>query len=433
MNPRVAVRMAAMLAALVGLAGCGSSAGETATVASNGAALTSETYCSVPDLPPSTRHTYLLLDQRALAKAATADSFVAKNAGVRDVLMMFGDPERSTQAGLMDWRERVTLLLIPADGGAARLLFSGCVPSMSPAELAAADKSSSAVSTFFKGGARQALTGEQATFRRYFIAAMLRAASDAPVAATVETGPLAQSALVKALRESGRVISPDSGLPRVVLFANLGRIEIPGVKTLSDARRAGLVDGARSGLDFARSELHVFLVDGPAADVAREYVDLFALAQKAHLVSWGKGPSVVPLAARSVKRYSGTIQYGADVVPVQVRMAMDQDGKLVDSWFVMQGNPDVAIPLSGRLACESSDNCTVRADESGFAQAWRTSSGTAPQFDSSLPFGGARKWQFETRKNTLAGKVYDSGIRFGSDNGQSSLAVKATSAENATF
>ena len=56
----------------------------------------------------------------------------------------------------------------------------------------------------------------------------------------------------------------------------------------------------------------------------------------------------------------------------------------------------------------------------------------AAQFDVSLSFGGTREWVFETRKNELAGKVYDSVIHVDGRGEPLSLALKATATPNAS-
>lgn len=420
-----------ILASVFGMVGCGTADVTTAGTSATGDVLRVESYCDVPDLPKSLRHTFILLDQAELTHSGSAEEFVRVNGTIRDALLAFGDPARATQAGFLDWRERISLFLIPPGGAEAKLLFTGCAPSLSPAEMAAAQAGDPAWKRFFVGGFEQKLDEDRDRFRSYFLGAILRAAADAPHKANVQSGPLSDSDVMRSLRASGRFINCDNGVPRLVLMANLAGIDTGSASDLMEARRAGFTDGAKSGMDLGRSELHVFLVNGPKSDLAREYVSAFALAQNARLISWARSPSMLPLAPSNVERYSGTVDYVTLNAPIQVRLAVDRNGALVDSWLILQENPDQAIPLTGTYACDAPEQCHAISDKGGFAQAWSSRTGVEPEFDRNLPFAGARSWKFTVEKKRLTGMIFDPVMSFPPPHPQ--LALTAGVATGATF
>lgn len=426
-----ASRLLAAAAVCLWQAGC-SGASDATSVAAESGVINDESYCSVSGLQPSTRQTFILLDQRALARATTVDEFVTQNAHVRDAVLAFGDPKRATDSGFSDWRERISLLIIPSNGNAPQLVFSGCVPSLSVPERTAAMKTDSAVSEFFRGSIDRKLDDEQSKFRGYLNGALLRAAAGGPEKAGGESGALPESLIVRSLRASGRLINSNNGVPRVVLLSNLAGIDLEGISSASDARRTGFNDGAKGGLDLGRSELHVFLVNGGNSDLAREYVGAYFLAQNAHLVSWSDLPSVLPPAPRTVARYTGTVDYVTADVPIQVRIAVDRNGELEDSWLVLQADPVKSTPLTGTYSCDSDGRCIGHADNGGFAQAWSAKIGVGKaDFDAMLPFGGARNWEFQIQGNRLKGRVYDTILKYPPPH--SELGFSATAATGATF
>jgi len=432
MNMRRAVLLAtasATAAALL-LGACSGPADPPAVAGSSGPEK-DETYCSLTDLAPSIRHTYLLLDERALVHTTNVEEFVAKNAHVRDAILTFADPKRNMSAEFSDYRERLSVFVIPANGNAPQRIFTGCLPTLSPAEIAKAQKGDSAVSEFFRGDLSRKMEDEQTAFRGHLNGALLRAAAAAPEKPTPEVGAFLNSVVLRSLSAAGRLINSDSGLPRVVLLSNLARIDTGGADTASDARRAGFTDGAKANLDLGRSELHVFLVDGGKSELAREYLSAFFLTRNARLVSWANMPSDMPPAPKTVARYLGTSEYVTSDVSVELRFAADQDGRLQDSWLVLDADPAQSIPLTGTYHCDDAGHCQVRADHGNFAQVWSANTGAVTDFDPHLPFAGARNWEFDIAGDHLTGRIYDSVAKYKTQTGD--LQVKAKLAPDATF
>lgn len=413
------------IAALLLLAGCDSAVNGAGGGASSGGAFRLERFCNVADLPPSLRHTYLLIDEHALARAETPAEFAELNAGVRDIVVAFTDPAAAALSGAMDYRERLSILLLPADGSAAKPLFEGCLPALSPEEINSAQTAGSAVGDFFTGGVQQQLHNDGEQFRSRAISALVLAARTAPGEPSPETARLIDSQLVQGLRASGRMINGEDGLPRIILLSNLARMDLGEEPTREAVRQSGLAEGEQAALDLGRAELHVFLAEGQNSALARDYAQAFFLAQHANLLTWaGDALATMPAAPTSVVRYSGEAAYPGGPESIQVRVAADRNGNLVNSWLVLRGSPNRSTPLTGPQTCEAPGVCRLSSDDGGFAQAWSLSPGGEPEFHNDMPFGGLREWEMTMRDARLTGRVFDPAVQqIGATPGNDSIAL----------
>lgn len=404
------MRRAWLYAAMLLLAGC--SERQAAPTGGAGSPLRMEAFCTVGDLQPSLRRTYLIVDEHALAKAESPAEFAERNRGLRDVVVAFTDADAATMSGVMDYRERLSILLAPSDGSAVRLLFEGCLPALSPDEIAEARTAGSDAAAFFTGGIQQQLQNDSEQFRSRAITALVLAARNAPGPVSPETTRLVDAQLVQSLRASGRLISGEGGLPRIVLLANLARADFGEVATREAARGRGFSEGLEAALDLGRAELHVFLADGQQSALARDYAQAFFLAQHANLLTWAGGAlSTVPAAPASVVRFAGEAAYPSGPEAIQIRIAADRNGNLVNSWVVLRGSPNRSTPLTGPQTCEAPGACRISSDDGGFAQAWSPSPGGEPEFDNTMPFGGLREWEMNTRDARVTGRVFDPAVQ----------------------
>ena len=420
------------------LAGCGPSQtpqGQGNTYGAGGE-FRFERFCQAPGLPPSQRHTYLVIDQRAINKAETPQQFAEVNKRLRDVVLAFGDPAAASQSGSSDYRERITMLILPADGSAAKLIFEGCLPSLSPDEIQKTQKNGSAINDFLTGGIQQSFANDASLFRSRLINAIVIAARAAPNEAKSETGKLIDSSLVQSLRASGRLINAEKGLPRILLLSNLSRIDLgETTDTREKARQLGFDHGKTAALELGRSELHIFLNQGSNSGLARDYAQAFFLAQHANLITWADdAPPAMPPAPIAVRRISGEAMYPNGPETVNIRLAQDRNGVLVNSWLVLRGSPDRSTPLTGQATCDSSTVCRFRSDDAGFAQAWSISPGGEPEFDAETPFGGMRSWELTLNDETMKGAVTDPAIdQVGSTPGNKSINITGRIAESANY
>ena len=415
------------------LAACGpGEEGMVSTQAGPAGTLRAEAYCTRDGLAPSLRHTFILLDERAVSAAQTPADFVASNAELRDAVLAIAGPDRALSSGAAAARERFSLGILPADGSAATVLFTGCLPALSEEERQAARQDGSALAEFFTGGAQRALDEARSTYRTRLVASLQRAAADATGAAAPQADPLPETSVVRALEASGRLVSggAEGALPRLVLVTDLSAAPLP---TGPSAYAQGLADGAGTRLDLGRSE--VVLVQPTGTPPARDYLDGFLLSVGGDLSYLG-GPQVTALTPPPVRvdRYVGEAAYPNRPEAVQLRIAADRDGQLVSSWIVLRGRRDRATPMEGQMICDAQDACEVRSGRDGFAQRWSPSPGGEPEFAADMPFGGMRDFAYEVTGEAIAGRISDPAVgQVGPDPDSDHVPITANVQPNATF
>jgi hypothetical protein len=429
------LKLLLLSAAVVGLAACDGPAAPASTSLTAGGELRAETFCVVDGLAPSMRHTLIMIDENALSKTENPADFVSLNGKIRDVVLTFADPDRALSSGTSDYRERISIHILPTDGAASYRVFSGCLPGLSPQELADAKKESSAVGDFFSGGVTQKIENDVADFTTKLIGSLQVGARGAKGAAKAQSGPVAEISVFQSLRASGRVINSDMGLPRVVVVTDLSGVDLPEAATREELRKAAFAAGDASALDFGRADV-VFVQGSGGNDQQREFMDAFLLAQHGKLVYWGnERVGALPPAPSRVARYVGKVTYPNGEDAVQIRVASDRNGKLVNSWMILRGRPDKSVPLSGTALCSEAGECEVRSDEGGFSQAWSMAPGGEPEFDPDMPFSGLRDFEFKAGAQKLSGKLFDPSVdRIGPPGSETdSIKLEAQVQADATF
>jgi hypothetical protein len=375
-------------------------------------------YCSVPGLKPSLRHTYLLIDQRLLSQASTAADFIERNKDVHEVVMTFADPANASKDGPVDWREALTVYALPLTGDAPVRVFSGCVPALTPVE------SSNERGQFFNS-----LQKDQDEWRKNFDIALVTASEHAASSPAKREGRdrLANTNVLSSLRAADRLIESDGTVPRIVLLSNLANLD-PGLDpTPNGARDAAFRDARVAGVNLGFSELHVFTVQNASSEdarnsaLARSYFEAFVLRSNAFLATWAQRPSSLPLAPVTVEpAYVGTLEIptsnGPHHYPVEVRIAADRTGHLVNSWMILLESESVAgLPMSGTWTCEDADPAACRGVSDGsrysFGQAWAERN-AIPQFKPVYPLGGARNWDLTLKNSALTGEVTEQDFAF---------------------
>ena len=419
---------------VAGLTACGSGDGGTIGMGPSGER-TFEDYCSVEGLTPSLRHTYILIDENMLSPVASAEEFIAKNAPIRNAVQAFASPALAVDSGTSEPRERISLFVLPADGTSANRIFSGCIPALSSDEIAEMRSQQSDINRFATGDATRGFEEAQGTFEGLVVASIRGAAEDVAEPASPSTGVIDQASAFRSLGASGRLINTDDGLPRVVLITQLGQTSLPEGATDEETIRQAAFDAAtNSRFDLGLSDVFV-IQPGGANEHQRAFADSFFLAQNGRLSYWGdQRPPTVDAGPVSVSRYIGEAQYPSGPETVQVRLATDVNGRLVQSWMVLRGQPDRATPMTGQTVCTSKTSCNIRNDDGDFAQAWSLSPGADPEFVNDMPFAGVRDFDLETNDEKLSGKLYDPAIdQFGPDPKNDSIAINATAQANAVF
>lgn len=376
-----------------------------------------ERYCAMPGFADAQRQTIVVLDEHEVF--AEADAPDGRNRPWRQFLGMFLLPSNdSALEQNFAPRERVTLVLARKDGGGLRQIFSGCLPTYSAAERKRIAQSAGlmqGVHEFFGGGPLAEAKHDMDLFR-IGLGNAVRGALAAENLSSPNAGRdngIAGSGLIASLRQS-RLFNAYYGLPRVVLYADVTRF-FGDLPQASDAARArGLSLGQAADLNLGGAELYLAGAHGGQNGAMHDALESFFLATHAGLAG------IVPAGAlpafdappRRVMRFQGLIRYPDNSFPIRLRIATDENGSLVNSWLSMQASHEQFVPLHGILNCDG-DSCSLAGDQQ-FAQVWnaRRRPGSAPAFDQSLPFAGARMIDLTIQGERLRGSISDPLIRF---------------------
>jgi len=371
-----------------------------------------EAYCAQPGLQAPLRQTLVLLDEAALT-AEPNGAPNPRNQAWRQLLGQLLLPANPAQLEQnFAPRERVSIAVIRADGTGLRPVFTGCMPFYSAAErtrLAQDGGMMRGLHDFFGTGPVARAKRDMDLFRIQLGNAFKTALDPAALSPPGTVGGLGTFA---ASLKQARLTNPAYGLPRVILYSDMGRLlaRMPGDGAA--ARSFGFRQGTQSDIDFGNAELYLAGLRGGAL---RDGLEAFALASHAELVAIAPSASLPAFRAapRRVLRYQGSMQYPGTRYPVRLRIAADENGNLVNSWISVQTGSEQFNPLHGTLTCAPGGDCTLAGDQQ-FAQLWnpKRGAGSEPAFSATLPFGGARMFKAHIQGGGISGDISDPVVHF---------------------
>jgi hypothetical protein len=179
----------------------------------------------------------------------------------------------------------------------------------------------------------------------------------------------------------------------------------------SAAREAGFKQASRYAADLKRAEVYVVRGKHEGGALARDYVSALLLGSKGLLVDVsGESLPALREAPQMIAVYGGFISYGLIKAPIQIRLAVDPGGSLVNSWVEVSVDKATATPMTGKAICTGTnlDSCAIQGDGKGFSQTWDIDPDpNKPTFDQKLPFSGIRWFQFSTSSKSVTGSFYD--------------------------
>jgi hypothetical protein len=233
---------------------------------------------------------------------------------------------------------------------------------------------------------------------------MVRMASDIPAKQNGET-----SKFLLSLSDIGRDFDIANGVPRIVMFTPMN---FPyGFPDRKAAREAGFKDATRLGADLKRAEIYLIRGKNQSSPFAREYAEALFLGAKGQLVDVsGETLPTLLEPPRHIVVYGGFIPYGQIKAPMQMRLAVDRTGTLVNSWVEVSVDKPVATPMGGKAICKGGglDNCEIKGDGKEFAQLWVIDPDpNKPVFDQKLPFSGIRRFEFTSTEKGVSGRFFD--------------------------
>ncbi|MCX7310048.1 MAG: hypothetical protein NTZ72_19740 [Afipia sp.] len=296
--------------------------------------------------------------------------------------------------------EKLSLFFSRQGGNELSPVFVGCSPNLSISQRQKVETDSSIIGNFFTGGPSKQI----AESRRGYENALVRAFGVMSRAKQEENKNVEPGALLRALASSPRFIDISAGIPRVVLISPFGLTDRMTWATARSAREAGFDLAAQAGVDFQRAEVHVIGSPAGASPHLRAFAEAFLLRSRGMLVGWRSDgvPQLLP-PPTEVRVFGGEVQMDAVSAPVQVRVAADLQGNLVNSWIEVTAGRSLATPITGKAICKNADSCNVKGDGRSMGQAWNPDPGERPAFNSQFAWSGLR--YFEMSFNNMSGSV----------------------------
>jgi hypothetical protein len=365
-------------------------------------AVTADQWCQRDGLSSALRQTVVLIDERAIVPGVGA-AFRTENPALFEAVSALSG-QAAVTSGTMAPRERLTLYLIPADGGSPRLVFTGCEPGLSAEETAAARGNRSALGDFVGGDLAGELEDAGEAHNRTFITSFVRL-GDRPAPPSIVPGSFAHGSLVSSLRSVRQLAREGAGAPRYLIFTDLAAFPANAADPEA-ARRAGFTDASTARIALGGAEV-VLIGKDAAGDLARNYAQAFFLGSQGNLLGWGSGAlGSLPAAPVSVRTYAGELRYPVDRYPARLIIGRDSANRLVNSWLIVNSDAEWATPIGGSLSC-TADACDLIQDRSGLAQQWSTSTDSVADFSANLPLSGMRGLRARITPETATGEVFD--------------------------
>lgn len=374
-----------------------------------------EQYCNLAGFSAPVRQTIVILDEQHVF-SEDGKSPEERNTPWRQFIgkLLFADAPTLEQNFLP--RERVTIYIARKDSAGTRTVFSGCLPFFSLNERTKIGQSAGvmqSVNSFFGTGPVAAAKKGMDLFRIRIgdgFRDALQASALSATSAGRQTADITSNGPISPLSQ-GNFVNLAYGIGRIVIYSDMTRF-FPGVSDRVQARKVGLEKGMSASLNLQGAEIYVVGMSGGAA--AHDALAMFFLAARGELLSTGPATALPRFAPAPIQvaRYQGSIRYPQTAFPIRIRLALDQNGTLVNSWVSVQTSAEQFSPLHGVLTC-AKDRCTYSGDDV-FSQVWNVKRNVSgpPLLDPSMPFGGARSFSFEVENDTAKGAISDSLIKF---------------------
>jgi len=412
-----AARLAgAVLAGSLVLTGCGG--GEETGASSGSGTVKFDQFCTIDGLAPSPRHSTIVIDTAAI-RAASPEQFRTSNPELFKLVMGVANPTVALESGASAARERVTILAASSRGGTLTPVFSGCIPGVSAAELAARSRSGSdsAADRYFGSDLPAQVTKHQEAFTRQLLLVLAKLGDSAEPTAAAADG---QAPLVRLLRPLGSSQPTGGTVQRLFIFSDLAPT-LEGVPLdVTEARKKGFADAGRAALRLGLADAYLIGTRGALQDAEQQYLDAFMLGSQARLGHAG-GYSTNSLAPppSSVVTYRGSLVLDATSFPLELRVATTSGGDLVNSWVTYtSSHGQRSTPIAGRFDCAAPADCTLQSDRAGgLGQLWGTRPGPEPELLPEGPLGGLRFLDARETAGGLKGRVHDPAIGLGRPGG----------------
>jgi hypothetical protein len=365
--------------------------------------------CRVEGLARPLRQTIVLIDQAAIESKPAGDVGEINRRWINRVLSIAGVQEGQPST-IVAPRERISVVVARQDGSDLIRAFSGCSPTYSSSEITELKKLSlgikGQVDRFFGRDIENRIDSERKSFRSKLTSALAEVTKISGSARAGDDG----GSFLQSLTLLSRQLDLSEGVPRIILVSPMRFSALQNISDEKSARALGFETAEKLGADLQRAEVYITGMSSQTSKFVRDFSQAFFLDSKAKLVdASGETMGKTNEAPDRVRVYSGFIDYGGVQVPMQIRLATDRTGSLVNSWVEVTVKRAIATPLTGKAVCKAEDaeSCDVKGDGKEFAQLWATDRSGDPKFGDTLPFSGVRFFEFTTTRAGLKGRVWD--------------------------
>ena len=346
-----------------------------------------DAYC--PKDGAALRQTIVIIDDSVVHHAPPGEPPPAQNATWVQPLQQIADVGPAAFGTMMPG-ELLTVFIARRDTIELVPIFHGCSANLSAADEAALQEGQSLISKFLLG------TKSSANRRKEFEDALTDAYGllirEERTSVSDKTDP---TQFFAAVASAQSLFSLDNGIPRVLLITPFGGLSDQW-RTVAEARAAGFAAAADTKIDMSRAEVYVIASQGNG-QIAQNFADAFLLKSRARLAGW-RQTGLPPLEnpPQDVQVFGGEVNLAGINAPVQMRLAVDAQGTLVNSWIELTRLTTSATPITGKMICSGDAQCTVKGDGKLLAQVWSNTPlepapGSESMFRSDLPWSGFRQ------------------------------------------
>lgn len=350
--------------------------------------------------PEPLRQTVVILDE---ASVGASDAAQEKNTRITRTILQIVDGLTSQPSGNAALRERVAIFLASANGRELAPIFIGCAATWSQDQINNLAAGESTMTTFITGGVRKQIENARAGYETALAGSI--AAAIRTVAGENNGEP---GAIIRALQSNPQFIDPSGGVPRIVMITPFRVSDDVAWPSEQVARKAGFEFANGLGLDLRRAEVHVIGVPQSAPANLRAFAEALFLPLRGFLAGWRADglPSLqrIPI---EVRVFGGTVKMGEISAPVQVRIANDEEGNLVNSWIEVTTGQSKATPITGKILCTDAMTCEVHGDGRYMGQAWNPDTDNTPEFSPYFAWSGLRFFEMKIKGDAAVIKIWD--------------------------
>lgn len=200
------------------------------------------------------------------------------------------------------------------------------------------------------------------------------------------------------------------GVPRIIVISPMKLQLASALSDTKHAREKGFELASQIGADLQRAEVYLIGLSRDASVHTRDFAHALFLGMKGRLAAVsGEAFPALAEPPQVIRVYGGFIDYVGQKVPMQLRLSIDRNGSLVNSWVEVSVFRPVATPLTGKAICKGQgvEECEIKGDGKEFSQSWVADVRANPTFNEKMPFSGARYFELFASGSAAKGRVYD--------------------------